>query len=171
MALMAECHSNDDLRKRLDFGDIWILYVFRDRVSYCYWKGQIQSMKKLISSFFKKRVSNISAFNHMYICVQVWLWRPEESIGFPELNWQVDVYYLMWVLGTEIRSLGRAVDALNHWTLSPAPKKCILWVDCNPIWLSFTERMKLPFNLLWKGGWTFHRVLLGTSVVLSMSFM
>jgi hypothetical protein len=29
----------------------------------------------------------------------------------------------MWLLGIELRTFRRAVSALNHWAISPAPRK------------------------------------------------
>jgi hypothetical protein len=47
-----------------------------------------------------------------------------------------DPYYrwlwaTMWLLGIELRTSGRAVSALNHWDISPAPVQFILIVRNN----------------------------------------
>lgn len=41
---------------------------------------------------------------------------------FEELELQVVVIHLTWMLGTEFRSLGITACALNFWTISPAPE-------------------------------------------------
>jgi len=47
---------------------------------------------------------------------------PEEGIRFC-YRW---LWSTMWLLGFELRTSGRAVSALNHWAISPAPKD-IFW--------------------------------------------
>jgi len=42
---------------------------------------------------------------------------PEEVIG-SHYRW---LWVTMWFLGFELRTSGRAVSALNHWAISPAP--------------------------------------------------
>jgi hypothetical protein len=42
---------------------------------------------------------------------------PEEGIG-SQYRW---LWATMWLLGIELRTSGRAVGALNHWAISPAP--------------------------------------------------
>jgi hypothetical protein len=44
----------------------------------------------------------------------------ERASDLPELELQMVVSYVMWVLGTELRSSGRAAGALNQETISPA---------------------------------------------------
>jgi hypothetical protein len=36
----------------------------------------------------------------------------------------------MWLLGIELRTSGRAVSALNHWTISPAHNNAFLKTEC-----------------------------------------
>jgi len=43
---------------------------------------------------------------------------PEEGIR-SHYRW---LWATMWLLGIELRTSGRAVGALNHWAISPAPK-------------------------------------------------
>ena len=47
----------------------------------------------------------------MYIC------RPEEGTR-PHYRW---LWATMWLPGIELRTFGRAGNALNHWAISPAP--------------------------------------------------
>ena len=53
--------------------------------------------------------------HHVYIVPE----RPEESAGFPE-NGVTRSCELPCELGIELRSSGRATNALNHWAISPA---------------------------------------------------
>jgi hypothetical protein len=57
-------------------------------------------------------------------CVHVWCpWRPEKSIWSPGTRgfcrW---VWAATGILGFELRTSGRAVSALNRWSISPAPE-------------------------------------------------
>lgn len=61
----------------------------------------------------------------MYMCVRKCHWGPERTSDPLELELQVTVSHLMWVLGTKSLSPGRAAaHALNHQymllTISPA---------------------------------------------------
>ena len=54
------------------------------------------------------------------------LWRPEEDTRFPlELELQVVVSQLMWVLAFKLRSSGRAANTFGHWSLSSVSKSLI----------------------------------------------
>jgi hypothetical protein len=46
----------------------------------------------------------------------------------------------MWLLGIELRTCGRAVNALTYWAISPAPK--IIFKG-----LSFTAKKKLTHEV------------------------
>ena len=45
------------------------------------------------------------------------------------------VWATMWLLGIKLRTSGRAVNALNHWAISPAPKPTLIRQTCNWGWL------------------------------------
>jgi hypothetical protein len=47
---------------------------------------------------------------------------PEEGIG----SHSRCLWATMWLLGTELRTSGRAVRALNRWAISPAPCACFI---------------------------------------------
>ena len=49
--------------------------------------------------------------------------RREEGLEFLELKLQVVVNSLMYILGTQLCSSATAVNALNHWIVSPAFEK------------------------------------------------
>ena len=55
------------------------------------------------------------------LCIQypvcVYACRPEEGTR-PYYRW---LWATMWLLGIELRTFGRADNALNHWAISPAP--------------------------------------------------
>jgi hypothetical protein len=51
----------------------------------------------------------------LYICIYTCM--PEEGIR-SHYRW---LWATMWLLGIELRTSGRAVGALNHWAISPAP--------------------------------------------------
>lgn len=46
----------------------------------------------------------------------------EKSFGFSELELQVVMRYMMWMLGTKIWSSLRAASVLDHRAISPAPQ-------------------------------------------------
>lgn len=66
-------------------------------------------------------------------------------------NWSYTVVnYLMWVLGTDLRSLAKAVHTLNHWAISPETRTLLLQ-GCRPTekWLcpSVTDPPLLQLSL------------------------
>ena len=66
-------------------------------------------------SFFKKKIIYLLCIQYsvcMYAC------RPEESTR-SHYRW---LWATMWLLGIELRTFGRAGNALNFWAISPAPK-------------------------------------------------
>ena len=56
------------------------------------------------------------------LCIQysvcVYVCRPEDGTR-PHYRW---LWATMWLLGIELRTFGRAGNALNHWAISPALK-------------------------------------------------
>ena len=52
----------------------------------------------------------------MYTIFCLYAWRPEEGAR-PLYRW---LWATMWLLGIELRTFGRADNALNHWAISPA---------------------------------------------------
>jgi hypothetical protein len=64
-------------------------------------------------------------FMHMSIPPLLSSYTPEESIR-PHYRW---LWATRWLLGIELRTSGRAVDALNHCAISPALFEFILFND------------------------------------------
>ena len=52
----------------------------------------------------------------LYVCLQLCgdLQKSEEGLDPLKMEFQVVVSYLMWEMGTELRSFARAAHALNH---------------------------------------------------------
>ena len=70
-------------------------------------------------------LSVLPAWTSVWGCWVLWYWSYRQ------------VWAAMWVLGMEPGFSGRAVNALNHWTISPAPKaKCLTHKFCNIKYLS-----------------------------------
>ena len=53
----------------------------------------------------------------------------------------------MWLLGSELRTFGREVGALNHWAISPAPDLYLIPQQCKVffliLFLSFWDKVSL----------------------------
>jgi hypothetical protein len=47
-------------------------------------------------------------------------WRPEEGTDCSGTGSQRVVSYLMWMLGTKLRSSGKAISSLNHKDVKPS---------------------------------------------------
>jgi hypothetical protein len=67
---------------------------------------------------------------HVCLCTGVCVYLvPSEAQRGHWIPWgwnHRQLWAAMWLLGIELRSSGRAANAVNHWTISPAPKVRIL---------------------------------------------
>ena len=70
---------------------------------------------------------SVSQNIYMYTTRVQFLKRPGEALDLLELELQSAVSHLMWGLGTELKSSGRAVCTLNSGAISPAPELRRLW--------------------------------------------
>lgn len=80
----------------------------------------------------------------------MWVQLPVE-----ELELQLIMISLIWALGTEPRSSGKAARVLNHGAISPAPKKMILKNDIFPIIINVQvfgnwKRLRLQIQEMYK---------------------
>ena len=83
--------------------------MYPDSISVCF----IFIFPLLKHDFFKKNY--VYAHVSVYMCVRKCHWGPERTSDPLELELQVTVSHLMWVLGTKSLSPGRAAAyALNH---------------------------------------------------------
>lgn len=67
---------------------------------------------------------------HVYLCHQP----PGEGIRSLELELEVVVSCLAWVLGTKCMFPRRAASTLNHWAILPAPGLVVLRQGFSLVW-------------------------------------
>ena len=128
------------------WADLTSVVEVRDRKVTRNWAGQSSASRfqtpplswTLIMSVIN--LTSYCIFKIFFTYVYMFIWiipqffiqyslRPEEDIRFG-LELQAVVSYMMWMLGTELRSSRRAVHALKLWAVSPAQKLCS--VLCKP---------------------------------------
>jgi hypothetical protein len=54
----------------------------------------------------------------------------------------------MWFLGFELRTFGRAVSALTHWAISPAPERVCSWVSVSRTAFEWNAENNFPESAL-----------------------
>jgi hypothetical protein len=86
--------------------------------------SQIESVNDENTFFFKKRFIYCIYMSTLSLSSDT----PEKDTR-SHYRW---LWVIMWLLGIELRTSGRAVSALNHWTISPAPGwKFLIFIDVN----------------------------------------